>query len=212
MHGKTLTSQQVKHMQRYVRGVLVFGIVTSVSANVIHSLTGGHDKRWLIYTSAILAALAPIVLFLTTEMVVRIPIQLEERYDRILNWIRLVITFAIAGFSGWVSYWHMKEVSMMLGEKGEAAYFYPLIIDGMMIVATISLLALARVITSVETVEAVAAAETKKVQARRCKPNCDCGRHNRKVETKVVTRKPRAAQAPKQRAATPEVTAETVSA
>jgi hypothetical protein len=160
----------------------------------------------MIWVGAIASALAPVVLFLTTEMVVRIPILLEERYDRVLNWIRLIITFAIAGFSGWISYWHMKDVSMMIGERGEAPYLYPLTIDGMMIVATISLLALGRVKLNVETVVAALEAAKAEEASRKCQPDCECGRHDRKkkdVEPVIVTRKHRAKKVPAQSSASP---------
>lgn len=207
MNAMQLTSTQVRHLQWYVRGVLVFGIITSITANVIHSLTQPHDAAWQTWSSAGLAALAPIVLFLTSEMVVRIPIHMAETFDKALGWIRLAITFMIAGFSGWVSYWHMKEVSVMLGERGGAEYFYPLIIDGMMIVATISLVALARVIVTVRSVEVKA--ENEAAQVRRCKPGCTCGRHKPR---KAGARRTRTVRAPKQTPATPEVTTEQVSA
>lgn len=203
---KQLTTAQVRHLQWYVRGVLVFGILTSVTANVIHSLTQPHDAPWQTYSAAVLAGLAPVVLFLTSEMVVRIPINMAETFDTVLAWIRLIITFAIAGFSGWVSYWHMKDVSVMLGEKTGSEYFYPLIIDGMMIVATISLVALGRVMTAAKGVEE--SAKTEQASARRCKPGCTCKRHNRKGARKSA----RTVRAPKQRAATTSETTETADA
>jgi hypothetical protein len=204
MEGKTLTSLQVKHLQTFVRGVLVFGILMSVSANVVHSITGEHKAQWMIWVGAIASALAPIGLFLTSEMVVRIPIHMAETYDKVLAWIRLLITFAIAGFSGWISYWHMKDVSMMIGERGEAPYLYPLIVDGMMIVATISLLALSRVRISVETVEAAIEAAKAEEVSRKCPDGCECGRHNKKVAAPVIaTRKPRAKRVPAQSSASP---------
>lgn len=184
-----LTGKQVQHLQKFVRGGLIFGIVTSITANVIHSLTQPHDQTWQAWSSAGLSALAPVVLFLTTEMVLRIPL-----HSRFLGAFRLVITLAIAGFSGWVSYWHMVDVSMMLGERSGSQYFYPLMIDGMMIVATVSLIELGRLGATVQSVEV--AAEAEKVEARRCKPGCTCGRHKRKT-TRKVTRKAQTPKAPK---------------
>lgn len=178
-----LTAKQVRHLQWFVRGVLVFGIAASIAANIIHSLTQPHDKTWQIWSSAILAALAPIVLFLTSEMVTRIPL-----HSRVLGGFRLAITLLIAGFSAWVSYWHMVEVSEMLGEVSGSQYFYPLMIDGMMIVATISLVELGRIWVATRSVEVVA--EGEKAKARQCKPGCTCGRHKRGSKTTTkVTRK-----------------------
>lgn len=174
------TSTQVRHLTWVVRGVLVFGIVTSIAANVIHSLTQPHAQTWQVWTSGSLSAIAPLVLFACTEMVTRIPV-----HSRVLGPLRLGVTTLIAGFAAWVSYWHMVSVAKMLGESGEAPYLYPALVDGMMLVATISLIELGRFGTVVHSVEVAAAvaAQVEETEARRCKPGCTCGRHNRKPTT-----------------------------
>jgi hypothetical protein len=148
------TTAQVVNLQRGTRGVLLFGIVTSISANVLHSLTrpeAASEPAWKLTSAAALAGLAPLVLFACTELVSRIPVQ-----SRWLGGIRLVVTSAVGGFAAWVSYWHMESVARMLGEAEGAQYFYPLIIDGMMLVATISLIELGRLARTVATVEEAA--------------------------------------------------------
>src|SRR5690349_16068251 len=123
------TTKQVHNLRRGTRGVLLFGIVTSISANVLHSLTrpeAASEPAWKLLSAAALAALAPLVLFACTELVSRIPV-----HSRLLGAVRLVVTFAVGGFAAWVSYWHMKSVAQLLGETEGAQYFYPLIIDGM---------------------------------------------------------------------------------
>src|SRR5258705_378436 len=148
------STEQVRSLLRGTRGVLAFGIVASVAANVLHSLTrpsAASDPTWKIASGAALSALAPLVLFACIELVSRIPIQ-----SRVLGAVRLAVTFLVGGFAGWVSYWHMESVSEMLGETGTARYFYPLIIDGMMLVATISLIELGRLARTVEEIETAA--------------------------------------------------------
>jgi hypothetical protein len=148
------STEQVRNLLRGTRGVLAFGIAASVSANVLHSLTrpeAASDPTWKIASGAALSALAPLVLFACIELVSRIPIQ-----SRVLGAVRLVVTFAVGGFAGWVSYWHMESVAQTLGESGTAKYFYPLIIDGMMFVATISLIELGRLARTVEAIETAA--------------------------------------------------------
>lgn len=199
----SLTSKQVRNLKRGVRAALGFGIATSIVANVIHSLTQPHDQTWQIWSSAGQAALAPIVLFISIEMVSRIPV-----HSRVLGWIRLLITAALAGFSGWISYWHMVDVSVLLGETGGSQFIYPLIIDGMMVVATISLIELGRLGTVVESVEV--AVEIEQAQARRCKPGCTCGRHNRKVTVKRRKRTPKAPAAAQTSPGMPSVDAPSV--
>jgi len=142
------TSKQVRNLRNGVRGALVFGIATSVTANVIHSLTQPHQFVWQIWAASFLSGLAPVVLFTAMEMVTRIPVS-----GRVLGAIRLLITGALAGLSGWVSYSHMVAVSRMLGESGGSEYIYPFLIDGLMIVATISLIELGRIAETVLTRE-----------------------------------------------------------
>ena len=187
------TTSQVTNLRRGVRGALGFGIAASITANVIHSLTQPHAQQWQVWSSAGLSALAPVVLFISVEMVTRIPI-----HSRVLGWGRLLITLFLASCSGWISYWHMVDVAGMLGEDGGSQYIYPLIIDGMMIVATISLIELGRlgaVVQVVET-EAVRAIEAEQSAARRCKAGCTCGRHNRKAPAKRRTTRRVPASAP----------------
>ena len=186
-----LSTRQVRNLQRGVRGALVFGILSSVTANVIHSLTQPHDQTWQVWSSAGLAAIAPIVLFVTSEMVTRIPM-----HSKVLGVFRLLITLIIAGFSGWVSYWHMVDVSVMLGEISGSQFFYPLIIDGMMIVATISLIELGRIATKVDDEEKKV--EVEKGQARKCKPGCTCKRHAPRKRTRRVSSKAHAPKIPAQ--------------
>lgn len=144
------TPEQVLHLQRGTRAVLALGILASVGANVLHSITQPEAAAypgWKLWTGAAFSALAPLVLFACIELVSRIPV-----HSRALGALRLVITFLVGGFAGWVSYWHMESVAEMLGEDGTAKYFYPLIIDGMMLVATISLIEVGRLARTVHTV------------------------------------------------------------
>lgn len=155
------TTQQVRNLQRGTRAVLLFGIVTSISANVLHSLTrpeAASEPEWRLVAAAVLSAFAPLALFACTELVSRIPV-----HSKVLSVVRLVITFAVGGFAAWVSYWHMESVARQLGETDGTQYVYPLIIDGMMIVATISLIELGRVARSIR--QAEEAARTPKVDS-----------------------------------------------
>jgi len=155
------TTQQVRNLQRGTRAVLLFGIVTSISANVLHSLArpeAAGEPKWRLVAAAVLSAFAPLALFACTELVSRIPV-----HSKVLSVVRLVITFAVGGFAAWVSYWHMESVARQLGETDGTQYVYPLIIDGMMIVATISLIELGRVARSIR--QAEEAARTPKVDS-----------------------------------------------
>lgn len=143
------TPKQVARLQTAVRVVLVFGIVASMAANVLHAIVAANPDtpEWQIWARSVLSALAPVALFTCLEFVIRIPIQ-----SRALGSVRLLVTLAIGGFAGWVSYWHMQGLCAMIGETGSAGYLYPLMIDGMMAVGTISLIELGRLARNVDAV------------------------------------------------------------
>lgn len=160
------TPKQVENLQRGTRGVLVFGIVASVAANVTNTFVRPQAATtgfWLLVGAAILHAFAPVVLFVCTELVSRIPI-----HSKVLGWFRLAVTFAVGGFAAWVSYWNMEELAGIFDPGSTSRFFYPLIIDGMMIVATISLIELGRLARAVDEItsnEAAAALAAVKAAA-----------------------------------------------
>lgn len=146
----SFTTQQVTNLQRGARGALVFGIVTSVAANVTNTFvrpSAATTATWLLIGASVLHALAPVVLFVCTEMVSRIP-----KHNPVLFWVRIGVTLAVGGFAAWISYWNMEELAGIFDPGSNSRYFYPLIIDGMMIVATISLIELGGLARTVETI------------------------------------------------------------
>ncbi len=181
-----LTPSQVKHLKIAASAVLVFGILASLAANVAHSLERPdfHDiATWKAYGGLVLAGLPPLALFACIELVVRIP-----THSRVLGPARIAVTLVIGGFAGWVSYGHMFDVAIMMGESSTAAAIYPLIIDGMMLVATISAIELGRVGVAVRTIAEEVAAEQS--GARKCAEGCTCGRHARKPVAPPAVVKP----------------------
>lgn len=184
------TTMQVRNLQRGTRAVLLFGIVTSIAANVLHSLTrpqAASEPVWRLVSAATLSALAPLVLFACTELVSRIPV-----HSRVLSTVRLIVTFAVGGFAAWVSYWHMQSVASLLGETEGTQYVYPLIIDGMMIVATISLIELGRLARAVAAQEAAAqeAMATTQRTGRRRSPAATDGQDRRPAQPRRARRRP----------------------
>lgn len=165
------TYEQISGLQRMVRSFLGFGIVASIGANVLHVLTRTDASHvlWRQIGGSVLNAFAPVVLFAATEMVTKIPV-----HSKVLGWIRLAITLLLAGGAGWISYWSIVAVATQLeGQSSHAAqYLYPGLIDGMMIVATISLIELgrlARLIGGLEQAQAdaeLAEVQTVKATAR----------------------------------------------
>src|SRR6185312_10800537 len=103
-----------------VRAVLTFGVTASIAANVLHARPN-------------------LALLLTVELISRVPA--DRRW---LANLRLIAAAAIAGIAAWVSYWHMAGVAARYGETGAAAsYLLPLSVDGLVVVASISLVEIA---------------------------------------------------------------------
>src|SRR5215213_5809101 len=95
--------------------------------------------------SQAIAAWPPLALLLTVELISRVPV-----HRRSLAAVRLGATTTIAGIAAWVSYWHMAGVASRYGETGASPYLLPLSVDGLVIVASVSLVELAGRIRSAE--------------------------------------------------------------
>jgi hypothetical protein len=115
-----------KRLRWAVRGTLILGVAASIAANVLHA----QDNP----ISQAIAAWPPLALLLTVELIARVPV-----HRRTLAAARLVATTAIAGIAAWVSYWHMVGVTAYYGETGASPYLLPLSVDGLIIVASVSL-------------------------------------------------------------------------
>jgi hypothetical protein len=118
-------------------------VAASVAANILHARSNP--------VSQVIAGWPPLALLLTVELISRVPV-----HRRALAAVRLVATTVIAGIAAWVSYWHMAGVAARYGETGPSAYLLPLSVDGLVIVASVSLVELAGRIRAVEA-EAAAA-------------------------------------------------------
>jgi hypothetical protein len=113
-----------------VRACLALGVAASVAANILHAQPDPIAKA--------IAAWPPLALLLTVELISRVPV-----HRRSLAAVRLAATAAIAGIAAWVSYWHMAGVAARYGESGAAPYLLPLSVDGLVVVASVSLVELA---------------------------------------------------------------------
>jgi Protein of unknown function (DUF2637) len=123
------TIRGLKGIRWAVRATLILGVAASVAANVLHALP--H------LISQLIAAWPPIALLLTVELISRVPV-----HRKLLAAARLLATTAIAGIAAWVSYWHMVGVAGRYGETGLSAYLLPISVDGLIVVASISLVEL----------------------------------------------------------------------
>jgi hypothetical protein len=124
-----------------VRATLALGVAASVAANVLHA----RDNP----ISQTIAAWPPLALLLTVELISRVPV-----HKRSLAAVRLLATAIIAGIAAWVSYRHMAGVAARYGETGASPYLLPVSVDGLIVVASISLVEIAgRIRSGSETVQ-----------------------------------------------------------
>ncbi|RQX09012.1 DUF2637 domain-containing protein [Micromonospora arida] len=122
-------AQDLKRLKRIgwgVRSVFALGIAASLAGNVLHA----SDN----VISQAISAWSPVALLLAVELISRIPARRGA-----LSAVRLGATAVIAGIAAWVSYWHMVGVATRYGEADSSAYLLPFSVDGLIVVASISL-------------------------------------------------------------------------
>jgi len=125
--GAPAAGAHLRRLRWAVRATLTLGVAASVAANILHARPNP--------ISQMIAAWPPLALLLTVELISRVP-----THRRSLAVIRLTATVAIAGIAAWVSYVHMVGVAVRYGEtEAAASYLLPLSVDGLVVVASISL-------------------------------------------------------------------------
>lgn len=121
---------QLKRIRWAVRAALILGVAASVAANILHARPNPISQA--------ISAWPPLALLLTVELTSRIPM-----HKRGLAALRVSATGVIAGIAAWVSYWHMQDVAVRYGETTMSAYLLPVSVDGLIVVASVSLVELA---------------------------------------------------------------------
>ena len=111
------------------RWVILIAALFSVWGNVLHAGTF-QIVTW------IFAAAPPVVVLVGWEMVSRIPIFRDAPWYR--RFVRPLVTFAIAGGGAWLSYWHQVDAILRYTTDVEAAHILPGLVDGLMIIASVS--------------------------------------------------------------------------
>jgi hypothetical protein len=125
-----MSLSQLRRLRWAVRGVLVLGVAASITANVLHA-----EPNTI---SQVIAGWPPLALLITIELVARVPV-----HRTWLANIRRLATTGIAGIAAWVSYWHMAGVASRYGEHGASPFLLPLSVDGLVVIASVSLVELA---------------------------------------------------------------------
>lgn len=153
--------KQLRHIRWAVRAVLVVGVAASVVANILHA----HPNP----ISQTIAGWPPLALLITIELVSRVPMHRQWLAN-----VRRVGTTTIALIAAWVSYWHMAGVAGRYGETGAAPFLLPLSVDGLVVVASVSLVELAgRIRDAVEVVEEPAPAPVEVIDEPVVEPVAD---------------------------------------
>jgi hypothetical protein len=122
-------TQDRKRLRRVswgVRGVFALGIAASLAGNVLHAADNPISKG--------ISAWSPLSLLLAVELISRIPAR-----RGLASFARLGATAVIAAIAAWVSYWHMAGVAAHYGETSVSAHLLPFSVDGLIVVASISL-------------------------------------------------------------------------
>lgn len=113
-----------------VRVTLALGVAVSVTANILHARPDPIAQA--------IAAWPPLALLITVDLVSRVP-----THRRLLGAVRVTATFTIAAIAAFVSYGHMVGVTARYGETGIVPYLLPISVDGLIVVASVSLVELA---------------------------------------------------------------------
>src|SRR4051794_16057329 len=120
----------MKRVRWAVRATLWLGLTASIVGNILHAERNAVSQA--------IAAWPVIALYLTIELISRVPV-----HRRWLTATRLLAAGLIAGIAAWVSYHHMAGVASRYGETGASPYLLPLSVDGLIVVASICLVELA---------------------------------------------------------------------
>jgi len=128
MHDQT-TLERIKWACRLI---IAFAIGVSIWGNVLHAKPS--------FVPIALSSLPPILFYLGYEIISRVPIPGDAK--RFVRFSRVLATVGISGIGAWLSYWHQRDAFFRYTEDLQLAALLPLSIDGLMIIASVSLVLL----------------------------------------------------------------------
>ncbi|UQU65099.1 DUF2637 domain-containing protein [Couchioplanes caeruleus] len=141
----TTDLHRLKRLGWAVRAVFTLGIAASLAGNVLHAENNAISQA--------ISAWSPLALLLAVELISRVPLRRGAQAVA-----RLAATAVIAGIAAWVSYWHMVGVAVRYGESGASPYLIPFSVDGLIVIASVSLVEIGGRIRRLQTEPAPAAA------------------------------------------------------
>lgn len=152
------TRKMLVHLRWLCRSMIAATGLFSIWANVLHVLNPTIP-------AIIFAAAPPLVVLFGWEMVSRIPIRDDARWY--VRLVRPTITGALAFGGAWLSYWHQKDAIYRYNAGDlQNAMILPLLIDGLMIIASVSVYELNHRIRAMDAKQAAFDELTKAQQAK----------------------------------------------
>lgn len=152
------TRSTLNHLRWLCRAVIAGSGLFSIWANILH--VEDPSGPAIAFASA-----PPLVVLLGWEMVSRIPIR--ENAAWYVRLIRPVITGSLAFGGAWLSYWHQRAaIERYNGGDVTNAAILPLLIDGLMIIASVSVYELNHRIRAMDAKQAAFDELTKAQQAK----------------------------------------------
>lgn len=137
-----MTPTQLKRLRVYVLAVVLAGIAASVLMNVWHAPDNPIAR--------FVAGLPPLAVFGCLELIVRIPSS-----SRWLSAARILGAVIVAGGAAFLSFAQQRAAVESIGFPVWQSWMWPWIIDGTMIVASVSLVEVTRKLRQVEDVAVV---------------------------------------------------------
>lgn len=129
MASKKEDLHHLERVRNLCRAALALGLAASLGANIVAA-----DAT---VVGRVVAGWPPLVLMIVVELIGRV--SLDSGW---LSWARLATAGGIAAVAALVSYKHMLEVAELAGEGTIEAHLIPLTVDGLVVVASISLVGL----------------------------------------------------------------------
>lgn len=135
---KEVIQRKLKRYRRLRWGVtfvFVVGLGLSMLLQVLHAPEQGG------WVAMVIGGFPPFAVFLCIEIISRIPIM-----QKLNAWARVIIALGVTGLAMWQSYEQQYAYVSGLGFTGSEAAKFPFIIDGVLFVATLSLVEVSRAI------------------------------------------------------------------
>ncbi len=140
--------RESRQMWLFVMVVDLVLVGAAVTLNVMHA-PGGNVAHAI-------GGSAPVFLFLCVHLIAKVPAT-----SRLLSLGRITPTVAVAGICFGISWQQQVNFMLSVGYEGWTVYAYPIMIDGAMLVTTLSLVEVTRKLRSLR----IARAELAEVQA-----------------------------------------------